>query len=589
MRMPPPWWGRQPVEPSGLRGRRELVHKNPRGAERRRRAEARPARGRMRRLPPIVTPRNRGRMVRQVGYGLGHAALGIASAWYLHFAFRSEADRWSIRWIVGCLLVLAVASFGLRVMEARDAEWLGQDFVMRVRRRVLRAVIERPWEPAAISRWGVTLNRLSTDLGSLRNWVSSGIARMLSASVTLAGLWVGLALLDLSMAVWTSGVIGLAFVIGWVMTRPLRERIRKGRRRRGQLAGRAGSLVQSGSVVRQLGKVSEEVGRVEKLGKRLRRDQVDRVGWTTALRRIPEMVQVGAVVGFLCVAVEWRGGSREPGGVGMVAPSMLLVALMTTALGDIGRAWVYRVAYLEGSRRVRSVLAERGMEPGREARPLPGEGPVSLRFDAVRWEGAVTGFSASARPGERVAVMGPSGSGKSMLLRFAGRLLEPVSGTVSLDEVPAGEISDLYRVVQLVSPDVPLRAGTVRQTLGLDPGPGAARTLEWVATLLGLAEEPRLIPGGWDGVVTEGGANLSAGARARLCLARALIQRPRLLLIDDATFCLDTSARAALRRALELTSATVLMATPPDLSVFPQELSTVWHLPSEPEEFVAEA
>lgn len=516
--------------------------------------------------------------MRLVGYGLGHAGVGMTLAWHLHRVVREAAYPGTAAGAAAALVGLAVLSFVLRILEAREAEWLGQDFVMRVRRRVLMSVAEQPWEPAAASGWGVTVNRLATDLGALRNWVSSGLARVVSAGFTLSGLLMGLSFSDPPLAAWFTVVTGVGLAAGWLLARPLRRRIRRGRRERGRLANCAGRLVQSGVAMRHLGQVPVELERVHALGKALRRHQVGRAGWAGALRRLPELTQVLGVMGLLAVAASAGSGLGVPGWMGNPASGWLILAMITAALHDLARGWEHRLAYEEGRRRIRVLLARKPLVPAPAATVLPGGEPVGVHFDAVRWPGLSGDFSAVISPGERIFVVGPSGSGKSSLLRLTGRLLDPVSGVIRLNGVPLADIAELHRVVQLVSPDVPLRAGTVRQILGPDFPECPAGLWKARMAAVGITGEPALFPAGLDTAVTEGGRNLSAGARARLRLARALALNPRLLLIDEPAFLLDEAAATALRRTLALIRTTVLMASVREPTASERGSHTVWRL-----------
>jgi ABC-type multidrug transport system fused ATPase/permease subunit len=180
-------------------------------------------------------------------------------------------------------------------------------------------------------------------------------------------------------------------------------------------------------------------------------------------------------------------------------------------------------------------------------------------LEAVRWREDQTPRRSKPRRENRSSLWAQAVR-KSMLLRWAARLLDPAFGRVLLDGTPLSEVKDLHRVVQLVSPEVPLLRGTVRRNLeyGLDPEGGLA--VEEVAEVLYMLGESALFPNGLNTSVAEGGSNLPTGAQARTLLGRALLANPRLLLLDDAAFLLDEGTGRALREALTLVRATVLLA-----------------------------
>jgi len=275
------------------------------------------------------------------------------------------------------------------------------------------------------------------------------------------------------------------------------------------------------------------------------------------LRRSPEPGHGLAIVALFYVVASPALPTFE--GASGAAVMLFLIGLVIAAMRDLARAWDYRIAFEEGRRRIARLLSEPVVRVPPNARPLAGDGPVPVTFEAVQWHSDHTPWSFEAAPGERVVIVGASGAGKSMLLRQAARLLDPAAGRVLLDGIPLPEVKDLHRVVQWVSPEVPLLRGTVRDNLEYGLDHGGTMTIEDVAEVLGMLESSPLFPEGLNTWVAEGGHNLPAGARARSMLGRALLAKPRLLLLDDPAFLLDDGTGRVLRQALTLVRATVLL------------------------------
>jgi ABC-type multidrug transport system fused ATPase/permease subunit len=370
------------------------------------------------RLPSIAGGRRSVLLARLIVYGLASAGLGLLLAGRIRHAFHAEAAPGSIGELAFSLLGLTILLFGLQVLEARDAEGLGQDYVVRVRQRLLASLARRTWSQADATGHGATMSRLIGDLNSLRNWVSLGVARMLSSGVALCGLILVLAQFRLRVAWMMFVVIGLILLAWKAMTPILRRSVREGRRLRGSLANRVWDQISHGPTRRLLGNGNLGLDRLLRLGKQMRRVLVRRATFSAILRRSPELAHGLALAGLLfLLSPSGASHAEDPGGF---AAALFVIGMIIARLRDMARAWDYRVAYDEGTRRISRLLGEPTVEISKTAQPLPGEGPVALSLNGVGWSETGGGWTASAQAGERVLVIGESGSGKIDACAVAG-------------------------------------------------------------------------------------------------------------------------------------------------------------------------
>ncbi|MEU3765061.1 ABC transporter ATP-binding protein [Amycolatopsis keratiniphila] len=197
-------------------------------------------------------------------------------------------------------------------------------------------------------------------------------------------------------------------------------------------------------------------------------------------------------------------------------------------------------------------------EPG-APRPLPPrDRATGLVFEHVTFgyrDGAppvLRDVSFAVRPGERVALTGPSGAGKTTCALLATRMWDPDAGRVTLDGVDLTELpdGDLRRAISAVPQDPGLLAGTVATNIRLGDPDAVDAEVERAARRAGILDPRAGFPAGLATVVGESGEGLSGGQRARVAVARALLMDPRVLILDEATANLDPEADEAITAAL---------------------------------------
>jgi ATP-binding cassette subfamily B protein len=226
-------------------------------------------------------------------------------------------------------------------------------------------------------------------------------------------------------------------------------------------------------------------------------------------------------------------------------------------LGELPRAVV-------GKARVDKVLATPiTVAPPRRPVELP-DGPLGIEVQALtyRLDGVpvLNGVDLEVRADESVAIVGPTGAGKSVLTQLMVRLDDPDQGEVLIGGVNVAHVDPLglRTAATLVFQESFLFATTVRENIALDSGASEEAVIE--ATRLARADTfIRSLPKGYDTVVGERGVTLSGGQRQRVALARALVRRPRVLVLDDATSSVDPTIEAEILAGLRRELSTTLI------------------------------
>jgi ABC-type multidrug transport system fused ATPase/permease subunit len=310
-------------------------------------------------------------------------------------------------------------------------------------------------------------------------------------------------------------------------------------------------------VVKTLGREAYETARFGAKAAELR-DALVAVGRVRGLfdPAMDALPQLGTLVVLIVGALRLRGGDVAVQDVVSVAFLFTVLAFPIRAigwvLGELPRSVV-------GWDRVQHVLQSEGSMPYGEQSAPSAAGPAALEFRGVAFAYDETpvlrDVTFDVPAGRTVAVVGPTGAGKSTLTSLVARLVDPASGDVRVDGVDVRELrrGALADAVSLVPQTTFVFDDTVRGnvTLGADVGDEEV----WAALRLAQADRfVRALPEGLGTTVGERGASLSGGQRQRLALARALVRKPRLLVLDDATSAVDPSVEQAILAGLRASS-----------------------------------
>lgn len=473
----------------------------------------------------------------------GHAAFGVVAL--------------SAAALLGISLLRVVGVFGRRL----GAGYMQFRLQAAYRRRVTRRYLELPLSWHHRHATGTLLSNANSDVEAA--WFPiAPLPFAVGTVVMLAGAIISLFATDWVLALVGCTIFPGLFALNVVYSRRMAPRQARAQRLRAEVSAIAHESFDGALVIKTMGREAQETERFAARAHELR-DALISVGRLRGFfdPMLDTLPSIGTLAVLIVGALRLRQGAVSVTEVVSVAFLFTVLAFPVRAVGWVLAELPRSVA---GWDRVQRVLTATGEMPyGETELDARGGAPATLTFDRVgfTYESAdpeVTNapvlhdISFTVPAGRTVALVGPTGSGKSTIAALAVRLVDPDSGTVSLDGVDLRTLTagSLARTAALVAQVPFVFDDTIRANITLDRA-GIDDDDAWAA--LRLAEAAGFVaalPDGLGTAVGERGTSLSGGQRQRLTLARALAGRPRLLVLDDATSAVDPRVEAAILAGL---------------------------------------
>ncbi|WP_434132675.1 ABC transporter ATP-binding protein/permease [Sporomusa sphaeroides] len=281
----------------------------------------------------------------------------------------------------------------------------------------------------------------------------------------------------------------------------------------------------------------------------------------TALRRMAVFgPSIALTMNLGVVAVLWLGGRGVKSGEMQVGHIIAFINYMTQilfALVIIALVFNVFVRARVSARRIEEVLnvqADGTEELAADPAPLSFQGRIDFEQVSFAYDGtlALDNISLTCLPGETVGIIGPTGSGKSTLVQLIPRLYEPAAGTVKLDGLDIRRLNPrlLRDGIAFVPQKALLFSGTILDNIRWGKEGATSAEIETAARMAQAHDFVMDFPEGYETRIGQGGVNLSGGQKQRLAIARALVRKPAILILDDATSAVDVATEARIRQAL---------------------------------------
>jgi ATP-binding cassette subfamily B protein len=403
---------------------------------------------------------------------------------------------------------------------------------------------------------GDLLNVVSSDVDNLENFLADSTTSSIRLVITFVGTFAVLFWIDWRLALLLMAPLPFAFAAVRTFSTRIRPRYREARAAVGQVAGIIGNNLRGMGVIQAFTAEEDQARRVDEQSARYRDEAVGAA--LARARFIPVLYAVaGAALALLITGGGWLTLSGNGPSLGDYATFILLATRLILPLFVFGMLINQFQRSEASAARIWSVLSLKPAIADRpEAVPLA-EAPQALAFEDVRFaypgrEPVLCGLDFTLRRGKVLGVVGPTGAGKSTLVKLLLRHLDPASGRIVLNDrdISGFTLSSLRRHIGYVSQEAFLFSGDVAENIRLGAPWATDADLEEAARIAGALEFIRELPKGFQTSIGEGGVKLSGGQRQRISLARAVLREPDILVLDEATSAVDTRTEGIIQHNL---------------------------------------
>ena len=404
---------------------------------------------------------------------------------------------------------------------------------------------------------GDILSRITNDVSTLQQGLTNSLPTIISAATQFAGCLIMMFVTEWRLALAALGIT----LVGLLLVVLIMSRSQKYFTARQESLGKLNGYVEemySGHEVVRISRAAEPVGKTfDTLN-----DAVYDANWRSQFLSGVMQPLMNVIGNLSYVAVCVLGSILAIQGIidiGVIVSFILYVRLFTSPLTQIAQGMTNLQTASASAHRIFDFLGSEELPDESEKPELPRPVRGEVDFEHIRFSYPdspdkiiIKDFSAHVAPGQKVAIVGPTGAGKTTMVNLLMRFYEISDGCIRIDGVPSSALSreDVHKLFGMVLQDTWLFEGTVRENLVYNLSDVTDEQLNRVCRACGLDKFVRSLPDGFDTVLSES-TSISAGQKQLLTIARAMLQNAPMLILDEATSSVDTRTELLIQRAMD--------------------------------------
>ena len=453
----------------------------------------------------------------------------------------------------------ALAFIGIYITSAIQRyllSWVGQQVLATMRSQLFAHLQRLSLSYHDNTIIGVTVSRVINDVGVINELLSQGLLTLVSDTILLVGIVVVMISMSPMLALYSFAVIPLMLLATHLFATRAKVAFRQTRAKVAAVVGDLAENIAGMRVIQAFAQEDASLARFDEANRANRDANIAAMSLSFAFLPTVEFLSIVATA-----IVLWFGGRAViEGGVtiGVLVAFLAYVTRFFQPIQEMSQLYTTMQQAMAGGERVLSLLetAPAVADPPSGQTMGPVAGQIELREVGFAYNPdapILHGINLTIEPGQTVALVGPTGAGKTSIANLVARFYDVTAGAVLIDGVDVRTVTQasLRRQMGLVPQDPFLFPGTIRDNIRFGGTNASDEAVEAAAASANAHEFIVALPDGYDTVIMEGGANLSVGQRQLICIARAVLADPRILILDEATASIDTVTETLIQEALD--------------------------------------
>ena len=474
------------------------------------------------------------------------------------FTTVSWNGRGGLLFYLGILAVLYAFSALLSFFSSRLAVKLSLKTVYKLRRELFEKISALPIKYTDTHRHGDIMSRMTNDVENVSSTISQSIASLFSGMITLIGTLVIMVTISPIMTVVAFVAIPLTLLVSTMLTKAMRKYYVKQQKLLGALNGHIEEMVTGYNTVVSYGKEDDEREKFAEISEELRHTGIKAKVWGGIMGPCMNLIgnlQYLLVAGFGGYFA--LSGGRFTIKIGDIQKMLQYSKKFTRPINELANQFTAILTALAGAERIFDILDGKSeIDEGRESLPAADiKGNIefsNIDFSYKKGEQVLDKFSLSVKPGQKIAIVGATGSGKTTVVNLLTRFYEVDGGSIKIDGVDIRNIpkKELREAIGIVLQDTVLFSDTIRQNIMYGNFDADEESMKRAAEMANASEFIERLPDGYDTQLSEAGRNISQGQRQLLSIARAILKDPKILILDEATSSVDARTEMNIQSAM---------------------------------------